>query len=167
MHVHDITDRKLAEAALRSSEMLFHSVWENSVDGMRLTDENGTIVAVNDAFCKLVGLRREDLEGKPFTVIFADSESPGRMLEEFRQRFRDRLVEKQRERRLRLHNGNVVTLEDTNSFVELRGQPSLLLGQFRDLTDARSDWKSSCANHKRWKPLASSLAGWPMISTTS
>jgi PAS domain S-box-containing protein len=134
LHVHDITDRKLAEAVLRSSEMLFHSVWENSVDGMRLTDENGTIVAVNDAFCKLVGLRREDLEGKPFTVIFADSELSGRMLEEFRQRFRDRIVEKQRERRLRLHNGNVVTLEHTNSFVEFHGQPSLLLGQFRDLT---------------------------------
>jgi PAS domain S-box-containing protein len=134
LHVRDITDRKLAEAALRSSEMLFHSVWENSVDGMRLTDENGTIVAVNDAFCKLVGMRREDLEGKPFTVIFADSELPGRMLEEFHQRFRDRVVENQRERRLKLHNGNIVTLEDTNSFVELRGQPSLLLGQFRDLT---------------------------------
>ena len=53
----------------------------------------GTIVAVNDAFCKLVGLRREELEGKPFTVIFAESEQPGRMLEEFRQRFRDRVIE--------------------------------------------------------------------------
>ena len=137
LHVRDITDRKLAEAALRSSEMLFHSVWENSVDGMRLTDENGTIVAVNDAFCKLVGLRRADLEGKPFTVSFSDSELAGRMLEEFRQRFRNRIVEKQSERRLRLHNGSVVTLEDTNSFVELRGQPSLLLGQFRDLTAQR------------------------------
>jgi PAS domain S-box-containing protein len=134
LHVRDITDRKLAEAALRSSELLFHSVWENSVDGMRLTDETGTIVAVNDAFCNLVSMRREDLEGMPFTVIFADCELPGRILEEFRQRFRDRVVEKQRERRMKLHNGNVVTLEDTNSFVELRGQPSLLLGQFRDLT---------------------------------
>ena len=133
LHVRDITDRKLAEAALRSSEMLFHSV-ENSVDGMRLTDENGTIVAVNDAFCKLVGMCREDLERKPFTVSFADSELPGRMLDEFRQRFRDRVVKKQREQRLKLHNGNIVTLEYTNSFVELRGQPSLLLGQFRDLT---------------------------------
>ena len=77
LHVRDITDRKLAEAALRSSEMLFHSVWENSVDGMRLTDENGNIVAVNDAFCKLVGMSREELEGKPFTVSFAESEQPG------------------------------------------------------------------------------------------
>ena len=40
-HVRDITERRAAEMALRSSETLFRSVWENSVDGMRLTDENG------------------------------------------------------------------------------------------------------------------------------
>ena len=134
LHVRDITDRKLAEAALRSSEMLFHSVWENSVDGMRLMDESGTIVAVNEAFCKLVGLCRDDLEGKPFTVIFAQSEQPEQMLEEFRRRFRERVIGKQKAQRLRLHNGTVVTLEDTNSLVELRGQPPLLLGQSRGLT---------------------------------
>jgi PAS domain S-box-containing protein len=134
LHVRDITDRKLAEAALRSSEMLFHSVWENSVDGMRLTDKDGNIVAVNDAFCKLVGLSREELEGKPFTVVFADSEQSGQILEEFVRRFRDRATEPQRERRLTLRNGNVVTLEDTSSFVELRGQPPMLLGLFRDVT---------------------------------
>jgi PAS domain S-box-containing protein len=134
LHVRDITDRKLAEAALRSSEMLFHSVWENSADGMRLTDENGNMVAVNNAFCRLVGMRQEALEGKPFTVIFADSEQPERMMEQFRQRFRNRVIEPQRERRLTLRNGNVVTLEDTSSFVELRGQPQMLLGLFRDVT---------------------------------
>ena len=66
LHVRDITDRKLAEAALRSSEMLFHSVWENSVDGMRLTDGNGTIVAVNEAFCKLVGTAPGRAGGQTF-----------------------------------------------------------------------------------------------------
>jgi len=134
LHVRDITDRKLAEAALRSSEMLFHSVWENSADGMRLTDENGNIVAVNEAFCKLVGLPREELEGKPFTVIYADSERPGQMLEEFRRRFRERVIEQPSERRLTLRNGTILTLEDTSSFVELRGQQPLLLAMFRDVT---------------------------------
>jgi PAS domain S-box-containing protein len=134
LHVRDITERKLAEAALRSSEMLFHSVWENSVDGMRLTDEAGSIVAVNQAFCKLVGMQREELEGKPFTVIYAESERPERILQKYRQRFRERVIEKQIERKLTLRNGNLVTFEDTNSFVELRGQPPLLLGLFRDVT---------------------------------
>ena len=130
----DITERKLAEAALRSSEMLFHSVWENSVDGMRLTDEQGNIVAVNQAFCNLVGMCREELEGNPFTVIVADSEQRQKQLDHYRQRFLERVVERPVERRLTLRNGNVVTFEDTTSFVELRGQPSLLLGLFRDVT---------------------------------
>lgn len=134
LHVRDISERKQTESALRSSEMLFHSVWENSVDGMRLTDEHGLIVAVNEAFCKLVGMSRAELEGNPFTVIYADMEQPERILKKYQQRFRDRVIERQIERRLTLRNGSVVVLEDTNSFVELRGQPPLLLGLFRDVT---------------------------------
>ena len=134
LHVRDVSERQQAESALRSSEMLFHSVWENSVDGMRLTDENGVIVAVNDAFCKLVGMTRAELEGNPFTVIYAESEQQERILKKYQQRFRDRVIERQIERRLTLRNGHTVVLEDTNSFVELRGQPTTLLGLFRDVT---------------------------------
>ncbi len=133
LHVRDITERKRSEAALRSSEMLFHSVWENSTDGMRLTDEHGNIVAVNEAFCKLVGLRRDELEGKPFTVVEVSPEPPEQRLQEFCRCFRDRVIENQRERRLTLRNGNVVILEETSSLVELRGRPPLLLGMFRDV----------------------------------
>lgn len=134
LHVRDLTERKRAESALRGSEMLFFSVWENSVDGMRLTDEDGTIVAVNEAFCRLVGLRRDQLEGQPYTVIYAGSQDRERLLQKYRQRFRDRVIERQIQRRLTLHNGAMVELEDTNSFVELPGRPPLLLGLFRDLT---------------------------------
>ena len=134
LHVRDITERKMAEAALRSSEMLFHSVWENSVDGMRLTDENGTIVAVNEAFCKLVGMERIALEGKAITIISPDSDSGENYLEAYRHNFQQRLAEKQAERKLKLHNGDIVTFEVTKSFVELRGQPPLLLALFRDVT---------------------------------
>jgi PAS domain S-box-containing protein len=133
-HCGGALERIRAEQALRSSEMLFHSVWENSVDGMRLTDEDGNIVAVNEAFCRLVGLPRHELEGAPFTVIYAESENPERILQKYCQRFQDRVIEKHIERRLTLRNGKIVTFEDTNSFVELRGQPPLLLGLFRDVT---------------------------------
>ena len=134
LHVRDVSDRKRTESALRSSEMLFHSVWENSVDGMRLTDEHGHIVAVNEAYCKLVGLSRAELEGNPFTVIYADSEQPERILQKYQKRFRDRIIDRQIQRSLTLRDGATVVLEDTNSFVELRGQPPLLLGLFRDVT---------------------------------
>ena len=126
--------RQKAEEGLGESERLFHAVWENSVDGMRLTDEQGNIVAVNEAYCKLTGLARQELEGKPFTVIYAESAQPNKMLESYRQRFRDRSFEKKIERRLMLRNGTAVTFEATKSFVELPGRPTLVLGLFRDVT---------------------------------
>jgi PAS domain S-box-containing protein len=130
----DITERIRAEQALRTSEMLFHSVWENSVDGMRLTDEDGKVVAVNEGFCNLVSMRRDELEGQPFTAIYADPEEGAAAAQQYRQHFRDRVVGKPSERRLVLRNGNVVTFEVTSSFVELRGQPPLRLALFRDVT---------------------------------
>jgi signal transduction histidine kinase len=38
------------------------------------------------------------------------------------------------DRQLTLHNGNSIVLENTNSFVELRGQRPLMLSLFRDVT---------------------------------
>ncbi len=137
LHVRDISERKLAEDALKGSEMRFHSVWENSVDGMRLTDEDGTIIAVNQAFCNLVGMKREELEGKPFAVIYAEGENQEGKLASYRQRFRKRTIERRIERKLTFWNGKTVDLEGCNSFVESHGQKPLLLGLFRDITEQK------------------------------
>jgi PAS domain S-box-containing protein len=132
-HCGGALERIRAETELREREMLFHSIWENSVDGMRLTNEEGTIVGVNEAFCKLVGMPRAELEGELFTAVYADSQNQ-EMLQKYQRRFREREVEKQVERRLTLRNGQVVVFENRNSFVELSGRAPLLLGLFRDVT---------------------------------
>ena len=128
------TPRRLA---LRSSEALFRSVWENSADGMRLTDENGVIVAVNGAFCELVGLSQTELEGKLFTVIYAESREREEMLAQYPERFSQDAGEHKRERSYMLHNGREIVFEIADSLVELRGKPLLLLSLFRDVTTQR------------------------------
>lgn len=135
LHVRDISERKRAEEALKGSENRFHSVWENSVDGMRLTDENGTIVAVNAAFCKLVEMEREQLEGQPFTVMYPENDEPEKRMSVYLQRFRDRATPNRIQRKLTFRSGKTVELEGANSFVESRGQRTLLLGLFRDITE--------------------------------
>jgi len=80
--------------------------------------------------------------GQAVNVIYAESERPEQILQKYRQRFHDRVIERQIERKLTLRNGTVVTFEDTNSFVELRGQPSLLLGLFRDVTAQKTPGRS-------------------------
>jgi PAS domain S-box-containing protein len=137
LHVRDITERRTAEAALQSSEMLFRSVWENSADGMRLSDENGAIVAVNEAYCKLVGMEAAVLEGKPFTIVYAESEDHEALLARHREHFLTRAAEHKIEHHYTLHSGHSVTLEINDSFIESHGQPLLLLSLFRDVTAQR------------------------------
>ncbi len=60
----DITDRKLAEDALRKSEEKFRRIVETAAEGFMLMDEDLVIVEVNDAYCKMFGYAREELIGK-------------------------------------------------------------------------------------------------------
>ena len=133
-HVRDVSERHTAEMARRSSEALFRSVWENSADGMRLTDENGNIIAVNSAFCQLVGLTQEQLEGRTLTVVYATTADQAGMQLHHRQNFRAGFAEQKSEQKFTLHDGRQVVFEITDSYVESGGKPRLLLSLFRDVT---------------------------------
>ena len=134
LHVRDITERRAVATALQSSETLFRSVWQNSVDGMRLIDVNGTIIAVNDAYCKIVGMDAGSLEGNPFTAVYAASEGGAAMLESRREHFASRTTQQQRQKQYTLHDGRVILLELSDSFIEVQGRPLLMLTVFRDVT---------------------------------
>ncbi|MDB6055310.1 MAG: Histidine kinase [Verrucomicrobiales bacterium] len=127
---------KLAEQSLRDSESRFHSIWENSVDGMRLTDVQGIIVAVNKAYCLLVGLDRNELQGKPFTATYEEID-PEEMLQKYRQSFADQKIERVMERKVTFRKGKKVHLSVTHSFIEASNRPTLLLALFRDITNQR------------------------------
>ncbi len=136
-HVRDITERRAAEVALRSSETLFRSVWENSVDGMRLTDEHGSIVAANQAFCRLVGMTHEQLEGKPFTVVYSAALDCDKLLHQHCERFCSGASQEKEEHQLTLQDNRAVVFEITDSYVDSGGKPRLLLSLFRDVTSHR------------------------------
>ncbi len=136
-HVRDISERVATETARRSSETLFRSVWENSVDGMRLTDENGITVAINGAFAKLVGLTVKQLEGQPFPVIYDTSTDWDKMIQAHRENFRAGRLQGKRAKDYVLHDGRSVILEITDCYVELDGKPRLLLSLFRNVTEQK------------------------------
>jgi PAS domain-containing protein len=64
----DITDRKLAEAALSESEDLFRTAFENASVGVCMVDDNGRFLNVNNALCNFWGYPREEL----LTMHFQD-----------------------------------------------------------------------------------------------
>ena len=59
---------------LSNIDLLFGQLWEISVDGMRLIDENGKILLVNDSFCKIFELEKDQLIGKPFSIVYTEDE---------------------------------------------------------------------------------------------
>jgi two-component system, LuxR family, sensor kinase FixL len=131
----DITQRKRAADDLRKSEQEFRRVWEESLDGMRLTNENGMTVRVNGAFCKMVGMSPEQMEGKPLSIIYQSDQDY--ILGKHKERFAQRSIEPLFERELSLWHGKRVWFELSNSFIEVDGQPPHLLSIFRDVTERK------------------------------
>jgi PAS domain S-box-containing protein len=60
----DITERKLAEEALRESEGKYRTIFENTGNATIIIEEDTTISLVNAEFEKLIGYSKEELEGK-------------------------------------------------------------------------------------------------------
>ena len=54
-NISDVTERKRIEEALRASDQLFHSGFDDSPTGMALTGLDGRLVEVNAAFARMLG----------------------------------------------------------------------------------------------------------------
>ena len=121
-------------SGLRNASKIYSSIWENSNEGMRLTDSKGIIVAVNPAYCWLVGKTSEELVGHLFTSIYADTENPEKMAHTYESRFKERQAEPQYERRMILWTNHTINVEINDSYVETDDGRVLMLARFRDIT---------------------------------
>ncbi|MFH0735469.1 MAG: PAS domain S-box protein [bacterium] len=134
--IRDITKRKETEMALVKSENLFRSVWENSKDGMRLTEEHGVIVKVNNAFCVLMGKSRNELEGQLISTLYSNIDST-RVLDSYSRNFSTRKINPYFESKYVLWDGKIVWLAVSSSLLSSDTQKPLVLSLFRDITDRK------------------------------
>nr|WP_321265847.1 EAL domain-containing protein [uncultured Sulfurimonas sp.] len=58
--IHDLTEHKLLELQLKQRS----NVFEHTIEGIMITELNGSVISVNDAFTKITGYTREDVIGK-------------------------------------------------------------------------------------------------------
>lgn len=114
-----------------SADNTFRLVWENAFDGMRLIDQDGIILQVNNAFCRLMEKSREELIGKPFSVIYHQKDQY-HVLDSAVSRMKQGQIESQIIREMILWNDNHKWFELSNSFIQ--EDQWMLLSVFRDIT---------------------------------
>lgn len=70
----DITDRKLAEEALRKSEERYRGIIETALEGVWFLDKDFKTTEVNDAVVRMLGYSKEELIGRPFIDLLFDED---------------------------------------------------------------------------------------------
>ena len=78
--IEDVTERKVAEVALRDAESLYHSLVEHLPQSVFRKDREGRFTYVNSRFCALMGKTKDELLGKTASDFF-----PPELAERFRQ----------------------------------------------------------------------------------
>jgi PAS domain S-box-containing protein len=121
--MHDITERKRAEEALKQSEQLYRSVIEQAAENIFLVDaETRRIVGSNPAFQAAVGYTEEELQHMTlYDVIAHDRESIDRNIR--------RVLEQKRhyigERKYRRKDGSLADVEASASTILYGGRKAM------------------------------------------
>lgn len=132
-NIRNISRRLIAEEKLRSSENTFKTIWENSYDGIRLTDENGIVYMCNESYATMIGKSRFEIEGQPVSSIYDDEHGP-KIFSEYLNKFNDESLVARYETTVHLWNSTKKEFEVSNSFIQGIGGKKYLCSIFSDIT---------------------------------
>jgi diguanylate cyclase (GGDEF)-like protein/PAS domain S-box-containing protein len=160
----DITDRKLAENALRESEERYRLLVERMREGLAQANNDGVLEFANDRFCEMVGYTREELIGKQGDLLLAYPEDISLMREKIRLRMRH--IADQYEVRIRRKDGTIIWLEIGGApVVDAAGNVVGSIGVHNDVTERRMAEEALRESEARYRLMAENSTD--MISRTS
>jgi diguanylate cyclase (GGDEF)-like protein/PAS domain S-box-containing protein len=137
-NLHEISDRKKAEEALRQAHERFRSAFENAPIGMAMTDLEGRIVRANPAMARIVGRSPDDLSGMSVHALTHPDDRDASMAE-MRRLVADASDGYRIEKRYCHADGHAVWVSVSVSCVrDEDGTPSYLIGQVEDVTERRA-----------------------------
>lgn len=156
----DITDRKLAEEALKASEERFRRAFDDAPIGISLVSPTGQFLKVNTYYSNLVGYTQEELLILNFQKIThpADSEKD---MEGFQQMLDGEIRSFQMQKRYITKQGiTVPVLMNTALIRDQNDQPLYFVGHIQDIRDRLEverikDELISIISHELRTPLTS------------
>lgn len=134
--IRDIRTRIAAQQKIQQSENIFQTIWNNSYDGMRLTDQFGVIVLCNDSFARLFSKSKEEIIGKSLSIVY-NTKLNENIIEEYIQNFISGKIQTKIDATFNLWNDTTADFEISNTFIEENNERKYLLSIFRDITDRK------------------------------
>jgi len=120
----DITERRLAEQALRESEIKYSSLVNQALDGIVIIQDE-IIKFVNKAFANMLGYREEELLDIPFQSVVSPEDRDW-VTERHRRRMAGEAVPSVYETRLVRKDGALLFVEVSAGLSEYQGRPANL-----------------------------------------
>lgn len=152
----DITERKLAEEAIRESEQKFRDIFNNTTDaihihGIRDDGTPGRFTDVNDVTCRILGYTKEEMLTKTPLDIATNYHNPPieKILEEQRTTGRTRF-----ETEHRAKDGTIIPVEVNTHVVTIQGA-KVMLGVVRDITERKQAEEALQQANKKLNLLSS------------
>lgn len=149
----DITERVLAEEAVRESEGRFRSTFEQAAVGMAHVGFEGEWLRVNEKLCEIVGYTRDELLGLTFQDITHPEDLQGDM-DEFHRLIAGEIGSYSREKRYLCKDGSAVWINLTVGIGEdAAGRQEYTIAVIEDITE-----------RKRYEQELAWLASYPQQS---
>jgi PAS domain S-box-containing protein len=132
--VHDISQRKRTEEALRESEQKFRTLIENMQEGVMIVDNDDVIQFVNNRICKMLGYREKELLGQVgYKLLFRKQDQ--KTIRE-KNRLRTKMVSDQYEIQMVKENGEPIWMQISG--VPIKDSQNAVTGSFGIIADIHS-----------------------------
>ena len=152
--VRDVTERKLADEALRESEARYRTLFDTSKDAIYIITREGKVVDVNQATLDLFGYTREEMMQLNTAQVYADPEDRVRFQREIGERGSVRDFEE----RLRRADGmELICLVTATVRLASDGSKVGYQGIIRDITERKRMEEALRASEAKFRGLFENL----------
>lgn len=147
----NITDRKLAEEALRQSEERYRTILDDMDEGYEESDLKGNYTFVNDAFQRILDYSSDELIGTNFKQYTADEETKKKIIRAYNEIYKTGIpLKRNLEWNIIRKDGTIRTCEFFASLLkDSDGVPVGFRGIGRDITDRKEVQNKLRENEER------------------
>ncbi len=140
---------------VRTSERRMNVFWESSHEGLVLIDAGGVILRANEAFCRIAGKSRQEVENRLFTVCLDPAEQES-CLSRFRQAAAGGNIQPMHEIAFKLWDGSRRWLELTTALVDSKPSNTYVMN-VREVTQRKQTEDALKESERRFRELLASV----------